>query len=706
MTVSSIVPVNNHTGNSSVKKFDFDFLIEDENELIVQYTNKSEETKILTLGVDYSINEIGNPNGSYIIFPLESSAYNVLRNDEKISLMLTLSIKQESEFKNSSYFNLNILEWTFDYIIRILQVLNRKIDRSVKISEGANYTPDELINQIKTSEVKAVNAANIAENAKTFIEQNEALYCVAEDIQGPNNIAQVLENKVNIDKVANSISNINIVGNDIDNINSVAENEDNINLLNSNKNNINICASNIDTIKTVYQTSINSIQRAKNWAVSDSVVENGLYSAKYYAEHAQGLSDVTYNDLRASSALENNGDLLTNEEAFANIQTNAHSTFNLSNFNVIGDLDITQNGIASGFSTANYIKLPALESEPQELEINCKFKGSSTSTAPQNQIFGWYDGESSLFRVFWYLKNTIRLDFTIPGATSLVSLSYSGNINDEYIIRITYKNEVLKLYVNDELAGNYEGKVNLSCLTGTSGKIGSQSIGGWYFGNGLIDLKYFNIKVNGETIYSGNKTGVDVINNIEIPYTLSKTGSKIVDAVYRDRVQDVYSQYGSAMYYTLDEGNKNFTLPMGEIYGMIEQKADETAVNTQYENLNNNKCNKDGSNAQFPYVVEKYTNGSEGYRLYSDNFCIQFGHILASQQVTLLKPMLNTDYNISFSPQVNGTLSGNQAEGWKNKTKTGFNINLSNTNGCDWCVQGYINTAADDEYVDEQEPSL
>ena len=61
---------------------------------------------------------------------------------------------------------------------------------------------------------------------------------------------------------------------------------------------------------------------------------------------------------------------------------------------------------------------------------------------------------------------------------------------------------------------------------------------------------------------------------LKIPYTLSKTGSKIVDAAYRDRVQDVYEQYGVAMYYTLDEENRNFTLPMGEIYGMIEKKAD------------------------------------------------------------------------------------------------------------------------------------
>lgn len=883
MTVSSIVPVNNYTGNSSVKKFDFDFLIEDENELVVQYTNKMEETKILTLGVDYSINEIGNPNGSYITFPLESSTYNVLTNNEKISLMLSLDIKQESEFKNSSYFNLNILEWTFDYIIRILQILNRKIERSVKISEGASYTPNELINEIKTSEINAIQAANVASNAKTFIEQNEALACVAEDIQGPNNIAQVLANKVNIDKVANSISNVNAVGNGINNINSVAENQSNINIVSTNQNNINTCANNINDIKNAYNSSKDCAKLAKSWAVSDVAVENGLYSAKYYAQHVQGLSDVTYNDLRASSALVNEGYLLTNDEAFSDIQEYAHSTFNSSNYEVTGNLEITQDGIASGFSTNNYIKIPALESVPEELEISCKFKGSSLSTAPQNSIFGWYNSETSLFRVFLYLKNTIRCDFIPSNTSTFTSLTYNGNIDEEYTVRLVYKDKVLKFYVNDELAGKYEREVNLTCLTGTSGRIGTQLTGGWYLGNGLIDLKYFNIKVNGKLVYSGNKTGLDVIkpndytvvgnptitddgiasdfstnNNIntiklsdivnntfeiccdfklkqtgqscifssmfggntkygialienggsilfyassngtswdiaqpsivvsapsvvaanvnyrvklkfdglkytitlinldtnesneiislnssekinsnvnfiniggkgywtacngsidlnafkiyvdgnlvyqpclKIPYTESKTGSKIVDVAYRDRVQDVYEQSGTAMYYTIDEENKNFTLPMGEIYGMIEQKTDKSTLDWHINQIRNSlsfKLNKDGSNSEFPYIKETYSNDGLWYRVWSDGWCEQGGTInslgtTSWVEISLLKQMNGSNYTILATNKgsSNDIFKVKAGDSSKN-TSSSFFLKCENANtGVNFEIKGY-----------------
>ena len=71
-------------------------------------------------------------------------------------------------------------------------------------------------------------------------------------------------------------------------------------------------------------------------------------------------------------------------------------------------------------------------------------------------------------------------------------------------------------------------------------------------------LIYYILELNGSLVFT-----------TIIPYTLSKTGSKIVDVAYRDKVIDLYEQEGQAEYYTIDEENQNFTLPMGEIYGMI-----------------------------------------------------------------------------------------------------------------------------------------
>ena len=165
MTVSKIVPVNNHLGNNSCTKFDFDFFIQSQDELQVSLTNKNGIISILQYGIDYSINEIGNENGSYITFPLASSSFGILAPDETITLGLSLVIKQESEFENSANLDLEILEKTFDYIVRVLQILDRKIERCVKTNEGVEINPDKLMEQINENALVSLNAAETSKNA-------------------------------------------------------------------------------------------------------------------------------------------------------------------------------------------------------------------------------------------------------------------------------------------------------------------------------------------------------------------------------------------------------------------------------------------------------------------------------------------------------------------------------------------------------------
>lgn len=73
----------------------------------------------------------------------------------------------------------------------------------------------------------------------------------------------------------------------------------------------------------------------------------------------------------------------------------------------------------------------------------------------------------------------------------------------------------------------------------------------------------------------------------QIPYILSKTGSKIVNADYRDRVQELYEKEGSANYFTIDETNENFSLPVGEIYGLINKNplSDITNVSQSFKDM-------------------------------------------------------------------------------------------------------------------------
>lgn len=179
--------------------------------------------------------------------------------------------------------------------------------------------------------------------------------------------------------------------------------------------------------------------------------------------------------------------------------------FDQSKFTIVGSPTITDDGIASGFSTSNYIKVPKLSSIPSSLEIQCTFKGSSTSQAPRNCIFSYYQSETKMFRLFWYTSTILRLDFIPSGASTYSSITFSGDINSEYSIKIIYKNNVLKLYVDNELAGTYEGEVDLSVLSTVDMLVGCQVVDGWYLGNGLVNLPRLLIITDDKVAFKGTK---------------------------------------------------------------------------------------------------------------------------------------------------------------------------------------------------------
>ncbi len=168
MTVSQQIPVSNCWGNNSAREFPFNFFIEKESELLVEHTNLNGVKSILENGVDYSIHEVGNKEGSYITFPLANSRYDTLAWDtssdkkELLTISLNLPIEQSAEFENSGDLSKKNLELSFDYAIRLIQILSRTISRAVKVKEGDEATPDQLIESLNDSKRVATEAANLA----------------------------------------------------------------------------------------------------------------------------------------------------------------------------------------------------------------------------------------------------------------------------------------------------------------------------------------------------------------------------------------------------------------------------------------------------------------------------------------------------------------------------------------------------------------
>ena len=200
-------PVKNHYGNNQATVFDFPFYIEDGSQLRVVHTDFDGQNTILIEGVDYTIDEIGDYEGSFITFPIEGSAFETLAWNESsgerelLTLFLNLKFSQESEFGMSENLDLEQLENAFDYHMRCLQILARQLERSIKVPEGSNLTPDQLRDNLLTAEKNthqymitaealALDARNSATTAKACEEEVKETYDIAmSDIENNYNAA-------------------------------------------------------------------------------------------------------------------------------------------------------------------------------------------------------------------------------------------------------------------------------------------------------------------------------------------------------------------------------------------------------------------------------------------------------------------------------------------------------------------------------------
>lgn len=163
--IHDILPINNYTGNNSSTTFDFDFYIENASQLKVYHFDSSKIKRTLIQDIDYSINELRNINGSYITFPLEGSAYSILGENENLSLELSLPISQETQYNNSSLLNLQALEYSFDYLTRLIQILSRKVSLCVSVEECSDTSPQELLENINS---KAIQVSDLASSVSNY----------------------------------------------------------------------------------------------------------------------------------------------------------------------------------------------------------------------------------------------------------------------------------------------------------------------------------------------------------------------------------------------------------------------------------------------------------------------------------------------------------------------------------------------------------
>lgn len=77
----------------------------------------------------------------------------------------------------------------------------------------------------------------------------------------------------------------------------------------------------------------------------------------------------------------------------------------------------------------------------------------------------------------------------------------------------------------------------------------------------------------------------------------------------------------------------------------------------------NGKMDRDGLNSLASVCVESYVNGTSGYRVYSDGYCVQWGRGSGTLSgslfyINLLKPYKDANFNFSVQVRTNGNDTG------------------------------------------------
>ena len=271
--------------------------------------------------------------------------------------------------------------------------------------------------------------------------------------------------------------------------------------------------------------------------------------------------------------------------------------FDLSKFTVVGNPVISEDGIASGFSSQpnniNYLTIPTIQlGQVDNWKIHISFNTSDLFNLPAEWIFvtshaSFFGGISLGIESGANLR--IRLASTASSIGDLVDKSFikiiKPNTKYEVIVEFTGTTYNISYKIDNNEWVIYTTQSTTKLYNDlNSFRLGYRSSYSVEEGfSGSIDLKQFSITVDGKEVFNGLKdlTQYDTYTLpssevITIPYIPSVDGVKIVDVAYKPLVDQLYTETGMGNYIIIDEVNKTFRLPLPDIYSQIENKTSFT----------------------------------------------------------------------------------------------------------------------------------
>ena len=236
-------------------------------------------------------------------------------------------------------------------------------------------------------------------------------------------------------------------------------------------------------------------------------ITEGQVGANNANQDLSNLGPLGLDKINQSKALET-GAVSSDADVYADIQKYAHSTFDLSKFEVVGSPTITDDGIASGFSAEDSVKIPNkyFPSNLSALDISLLINTQNLSNTNQG-VFGCQQKE-----------NTSMAMLDVRATNSGGQLVYSTGLGTQKAVaftaqwlgqgkdKINFKinNSKIELFINEELSLTVNDFVYVQPI---NFYIGSNRSKGDIF-QGSIALKSIAVWADGVPVFNGNKTGL------------------------------------------------------------------------------------------------------------------------------------------------------------------------------------------------------
>lgn len=147
MTVESETNRNDYVGNGAAAAYSYTFriLTDDDLKVVVADTN-GDETE-LVLDTDYTVSGAGETSGGTVTLTAGRAwmTSGFLTNGYALTIRRDREMKQETDLRNLGDGYPETLEDTVDHLVMLVQALNDKIERSMKLRETEAGTDEKTV---------------------------------------------------------------------------------------------------------------------------------------------------------------------------------------------------------------------------------------------------------------------------------------------------------------------------------------------------------------------------------------------------------------------------------------------------------------------------------------------------------------------------------------------------------------------------------